>query len=102
MIKEMIISDNTQIVLNVSYIIGLVAFVWRIATNQSKMKNDIHENKRLNKELKAENKELTRKIETVENDHVDVKIDMAKINTKLEGIDIGITEIKMMLQKKDG
>jgi hypothetical protein len=101
MIKEMIISDNTQIVLNISYIVGLIAFVWRIATNQSRMKNDINDNKRLNLELKEENKILTRKIETVESDHVDVKIDMAKINTKLEGIDIGITEIKMMLQKKE-
>jgi peptidoglycan hydrolase CwlO-like protein len=100
-VRQMVISDSTQIVLNVGYVVALILFVWKVATDQSRMKNNIRENKRENKDLKDKLESLSSRVDSVESDHVEVKINMAKIDAKLEGIEQGILELKGMFKNSN-
>ncbi len=92
-IKQMIISDSTQIVINIGYVIALIAFIWKVASDQSKMKNEIKENR-----SDINRHEL--KIESIDKENIDLKVTQAKIDTKLEGIEVNVLEIKSILKEK--
>ncbi len=89
-IAQMIISEETRVVLSIANI-GLVIFgIWFVARIyfNFKAKSDSHSEKI---------KEHDNKIETLENENTSLKVTQAIITTKLESIDVGIIDIKAML-----
>lgn len=98
------ISDSTQIIINISYLVALIGLIWKIATLHTKMKSDIEQNKESLKNSCKSNKEtyerLERKVDRVDNINLELQIDVAKIQTSIVGIEKGIIEIKDMIKQR--
>lgn len=94
----MIIDDNTQVVLNIGYLIGIVVLIWKVAKWQANVDNELADCKttmRSEIEIMQSNiKSYEPRLSEVEHEHIDFKIEMAKIDTKLSGIETGIIELK--------
>ena len=91
-ILNMLISDNTRIILSFANI-GLIVFViWFVARIYFtfKSKSESHSEKIT---------EHSEKIQSLESENTNMKITQAIITTKLESIDVGVIEIKAMLLK---
>jgi len=102
----MLISEETRIVLTFAQSGVMIGCVWAFASFFFKLKNDkelyekdksIYIRDREQNEEKIQ--ELHAEIKDVKDDHMDLKITQAKIDTELQGIKLGISEIKQMLTK---
>jgi hypothetical protein len=89
-IAEMLISEETRVILtfaNIGLIIFVIWFVARIYFN-FKSKSETHS---------ETIKEHSEKIESLEKENNTIKINQAVVETKLDNIEVGIVDIKVML-----
>jgi len=88
--RQMIISDETQIILSLAQIGFLAVVIWRVAVVFSDLKTKIMDN------VTHIEKQDT-KIEKLESENNLIKVTQAVLETKLENIDAGVMEIKAMM-----
>ena len=86
----MLISEETQIILSFANIGVLIFVIWFVARIYFTFKNktDNHD------KAIEENSE---KIESLEKENNNIKINQAVVETKLDNIEVGIVDIKAML-----
>jgi len=91
-IRQMIISDETQIILSFAQIGFLAVVIWRVAVIYADLKGKITDNV-----TKIEKQDI--KIENLESENNLIKVTQAVLETKLENIESGVVEIKAMLAR---
>ena len=92
-IRQMLVSAETQVILNLGTIIAVVIGLIKILSiyNDIKNKVDIHDEKI---------KENTKKIESIDGENNLIKTTQAVLETKLENIEVRTAEILTILKDK--
>ena len=103
-LRQMIISEETRIVLTFAQSGVMIGCVWAFASFYFKLKNDkelYEKDKSIYIRDREHNEEtiqgLQNEMKAIKDEHIDLKVTQAKIDTELKGINLGISEIKAML-----
>jgi len=105
-LRQMIISEETRIVLTFAQSGVMIGCVWALASAYFKIKNDrdlYEKDKSIYIRDREQNEEtistMKNEIKEIKNEHIDIKVTQAKIDTELKGINLGIKEIKALFMK---
>jgi len=103
---QMVISESTQIAINISYAIALLVFIWKVATEHSKTKNAIKnleeekkEHKETHDEIKHQMNQYNVSIQELRFDLHTNNMQFKSVEAKLEGIQTSIVLLQSQYAK---
>ena len=92
--SQMILTESTQIVLNIGYVLALIGVIWKIATDHNKTRHDIEHLKKEKEEHKEEHKDIKKVMDIYQEAIHDLKTEL-KTSLKSNELQFKMIETKL-------
>ena len=103
---QIVLTESTQIVWNVGYVLALIGVIWKVATDHTKTKNSIkkleeekQEHKETHEEIKCQMNQYNGSIQELRFDLHTNNMQFKSVEAKLEGIQTSIVLLQSQYAK---